>query len=220
MKRIFASLLFLTGVFFFFFQKDTYTYPNVITEFVCIHTNEQGNVTALTTDNNNRYILENPLQSDGLTPDSLYRALSMYELLQANTAKLYTCQLVLSVNPLPLSVFGDNLKTDPVDIQSIWLSGNYLNLIVKEKAKDKVHYYHFIDEGITSHNGIQTLNLRLFHDRNNDYEAFTRNIYLSVPLSNYKSQLHKGDKIRFYIHTYKENETFREFKFNPISHEN
>ena len=46
-----------------------------------------------------------------------------------------------------------------------------------------------------------------------DYEAFTKQVYLSVPLKNYLQLLRKGDKIRFNLNTYKEGETYREFDY-------
>jgi hypothetical protein len=55
--------------------------------------------------------------------------------------------------------------------------------------------------------------LTLYHDRNNDIEGFNRKVYLSVPLWAYAGKLHKGDKIVFNIHTYKEGMTSRIFYF-------
>ena len=118
------------------------------------------------------------------------------------------------MNPLAEKAFKGQIKTDPVDIQSIWLSGNYVNMILLVQYKDQTHAYHFIDEGFTANeDGTRTLNLRLYHDRKNDYEAFTKQVYLSVPLKKYLQSLQKGDKIRFYLNTYKEQETYREFDY-------
>ena len=44
-------------------------------------------------------------------------------------------------------------------------------------------------------------------------EGFNRKVYLSVPLWAYAGKLHKGDKIVFNIHTYKEGMTSRIFYF-------
>ena len=65
-------------------------------------------------------------------------------------------------------------KTDPLDIQSVWKSGNYINLILLPMAKEKSHIFHFIDEGISNNgDGSRTLHLTLYHNQNGDYEAFT-----------------------------------------------
>ena len=200
-------------------KEEDYVYPSVVTEFIGAQTNNDGTISQLVADDGTIYSV---LQRDGLgglVADTLYRTISIYEPItqengKGNVAQLYSCQLVLSVNPLPASDFKGNIKTDPVDIQSIWLSGEYLNMILLVKYKELSHIYHFVDEGITSdQSGTQTLNLRLFHDRNNDYEAFTKQVYLSVPLKNYLQLLRKGDKIRFNLNTYKEEETYREFDY-------
>ncbi len=200
-------------------KEEDYVYPNVVTEFIGAQTNNDGTISQLVADDGTIYSV---LQRDGLgglVADTLYRTISIYEPIaqengKGNVAQLYSCQLVLSVNPLPASDFKGNIKTDPVDIQSIWLSGEYLNMILLVQYKELSHLYHFVDEGITSdQSGTQTLNLRLFHDRNNDYEAFTKQVYLSVPLKNYLQLQRKGDKIRFNLNTYKEGETYREFDY-------
>lgn len=200
-------------------KEEDYVYPSVVTEFIGAQTNNDGTISQLVADDGTIYSV---LQRDGLgglVADTLYRTISIYEPItqengKGSVAQLYSCQLVLSVNPLPASDFKGNIKTDPVDIQSIWLSGEYLNMILLVQYKELSHLYHFVDEGITSdQSGTQTLNLRLFHDRNNDYEAFTKQVYLSVPLKNYLQLLRKGDKICFNLNTYKEGETYREFDY-------
>ena len=200
-------------------KEEDYVYPSVVTEFIGAQTNNDGTISQLVADDGTIYSV---LQRDGLgglVADTLYRTISIYEPItqengKGNVAQLYSCQLVLSVNPLPASDFKGNIKTDPVDIQSIWLSGEYLNMILLVQYKELSHLYHFVDEEITSdQSGTQTLNLRLFHDRNNDYEAFTKQVYLSVPLKNHLQLLRKGDKIRFNLNTYKEGETYREFDY-------
>ena len=108
-------------------------------------------------------------------------------------------------------IIGD-IKTDPVDIERMWLSGKYLNMVLLAKVKEESHSYHFIDQGIQKEaDGTQTLHLQLYHNRNNDYEAFTRKVYLSVPLWAHDGKLKQGDKIVFHISTYEEGDTQREF---------
>ena len=217
MKQVIVMALLFCIFFCEGCKEEDYVYPSVVTEFIGAQTNNDGTISQLVADDGTIYSV---LQRDGLgglVADTLYRTISIYEPItqengKGNVAQLYSCQL--SVNPLPASDFKGNIKTDPVDIQSIWLSGEYLNMILLVQYKELSHLYHFVDEGITSdQSGTQTLNLRLFHDRNNDYEAFTKQVYLSVPLKNYLQLLRKGDKIRFNLNTYKEGETYREFDY-------
>ena len=156
-------------------KEEDYVYPSVVTEFIGAQTNNDGTISQLVADDGTIYSVLQRDDLGGLVADTLYRTISIYEPItqengKGNVAQLYSCQLVLSVNPLPASDFKGNIKTDSVvDIQSIWLSGEYLNMILLVQYKELSHLYHFVDEGITSdQSGTQTLNLRLFHDRNKD----------------------------------------------------
>lgn len=201
-------------------KEETYVYPDVITEFIDIQTDETGTITQLVADNGKHYRVQPREGLNGLRADTLYRTVSIYQFLNANTSQaepevmLYSSSSVISPYPAKASEWKDSIYTDPVDIQSIWLSGNYLNLIAEIKRKDQAHAFHFIEDSIaTDTQGIRTLYLRLYHNNNHDYEAFTDPTYLSVPLRRYQDTLHAGDKIRFYLNTYKEGTTYREFTY-------
>lgn len=216
MKKFFL-LSFLFPLLLSGCSDDDYIYPNVLTDMVDLQTDNTGTVRYLITDQGNQWRIQARTGLDGLAPDTIYRTVTMYAPLTESgsaekEAMLYNTQLVLSPVPMPESKFKD-LKTDPVEIQSIARSGNYLNLILQVKAKDQPHGYHFIENKLESKNGKQTLYLTLYHDRNNDIEGFNRKVYMSVPLWAYANVLHKGDKIVFNINTYKEGMTAREFDY-------
>lgn len=218
MRRVVVLLVALLWIAFFpSCKEDDYTYPNVLTELIDIQTDDSGTATRLVTDKGEAYRIQSRDGLGGLSADSLYRTLSVYALSEAadgeRTARLYSCSLVLSPVPLLAKYFRDGIKTDPADIQSMWRSGNYLNMILLVQMKEENHLYHFIDEGITSQDGVRTLHLRLYHDSNNDYAAYTHKAYLSVPLWPYANVLSTGDKVRFYLNTDKEGETYREFDY-------
>ena len=101
-------------------KEEDYVYPSVVTEFIGAQTNNDGTISQLVADDGTIYSV---LQRDGLgglVADTLYRTISIYEPItqengKGNVAQLYSCQLVLSVNPLPASDFKGNIKTDPVE---------------------------------------------------------------------------------------------------------
>lgn len=195
-------------------KEDTYVYPDVLTEFVCLQTNEQGNAARLITDDGQTLALDTRNRHDSLACDSVYRTVSMYLPTEEGSAKLYQCRLVTSPLPKPADKFVKGIHTDPIDIQSIWRSGDYLNMILLAKVKIWPHFYHFIDEGISrSSNGHRTLQLRLYHHQNADEPAFTERVYLSVPLWAYRDSLSAGDSVRFFLNTFEEGETYREFVY-------
>lgn len=193
--------------------EDEYVYPDVITEFVCLQTNEQGTGFRIITDDGKALeIPEAQRPKNELTPDSIYRVISKY-VPQAETGKanVYVLQSVNAPLPLVESEF-NSIHTDAVTIQSIWRSGDYLNLILQVMIKDQPHDFAFIDQGITCDSiGKQTLSITLFHNRNNDVEGFYRKVYLSIPLWHYKNQLNTGDIIQLYINTYEEGMTNRTY---------
>ena len=190
-------------------KEDEYVYPNVITTFINAATDESGTLQKLITDKGESLQILNREGLDGLTPDSIYRSVSIYEPKESAdegqaTALLYSCQLIIAVKPVTVDKLPEaTAKTDPLDIQSVWKSGNYINLILLPMAKEKSHIFHFIDEGISNNgDGSRTLHLTLYHNQNGDYEAFTRKSYLSIPLWAYEGQLTQGDKVVLRINTY------------------
>lgn len=195
-------------------QEDDYVYPDVLTEFTEVQTNDEGVLTYLLTDQGDKYQILEREGLDGLTPDSIYRTLCVYQItdVEKETVQLYSAQKVLSMLPKPASAFSNGIRTDPLDIQSIWLSGKYLNMVLLPMAKDKSHIFHFVENSLTQDNeGRAQLELTLYHDQNGDYEAFTRKTYLSIPLWGYGNKLDTGDRIVLHIQTYKEGNTTREF---------
>lgn len=193
-------------------KEEEYVYPDVITEFIGAATDENGTLTRLVADNGEEYRIQARSGLDGLKKDTLYRTISIYQPLENQTVQLYSSELVLSMIPVSAKQIIGDIKTDPVDIERMWLSGKYLNMVLLAKVKEESHSYHFIDQGIQKEaDGTQTLHLQLYHNRNNDYEAFTRKVYLSVPLWAYDGKLKQGDKIVFHISTYEEGDTQREF---------
>lgn len=195
--------------------EDEYVYPDVLTEFVCLQTNEQGKGSLLITDTGKTWeIPESQRPADNLTPDSTYRVVSKYvPSTETGKADVYTLQSVVASLPKAEEEY-EEIHTDAVSLQSIWRSGDYLNLILQVMVKDQAHRLGFVDHDITvNENGTKTLTLTLFHDRNNDVEGFYRKAYLSVPLWHYQEQLTEGDLITFRLNTYEEGMTARTFTY-------
>lgn len=221
MKRVplllstFFCLLFLGAC-----KEDEYVYPNVISTFIDVTTDTSGTLQDLITDKGETLQILNREGLDGLTPDSTYRTVSIYEPKETDTqgnatALLYSCQLIIAVKPVTANKLPDGIaKTDPLDIQSVWKSGNYLNLILLPMAKEKSHIFHFIEDGIIDNeDGSRTLHLTLYHNQNGDYEAFTRKSYLSIPLWAYEGRLAQGDQVILRINTYEKGFVSYEFTY-------
>ena len=193
--------------------EEEYVYPHLITEMSCLKTNAEGFGVQIITDNGTVWNLKEGNRPDSLTADSVYRVVSRFAPVADSEAVAYSFWKVISPLPKPESEY-ESIHLDPVDIQSIWQSGDYLNMVLQVMVKDKEHELSFIDNGITSNtNGTQTLHLTLFHHRKDDVEGFMQKYYLSVPLWHYEGKLNKGDTIVFELYTYKEGMTQRTFTY-------
>lgn len=216
MKRNIGILSFLLCMYLLSACKeDDYVYPNVVKEFIGASTDEQGTLNQLISDAGDTYRIQPRNGLGGLKKDTLYRTISLYQPIQEHVVQLYSCEPVLSMKPVTPDRISGGLKTDPVDIERMWLSGRYLNMVLLAQVKNQNHSYHFAEESFqTGTDGKSILHLRLHHNSNHDYEAFTRKVYLSVPLWTYGSRLKEGDQIVFHVHTYKEGDTAREFIYS------
>lgn len=194
--------------------EDEYVYPDLVTEIVCLKTDASGIGTRIVTDGGTEWNLLESNRPDGLTADSTYRMLCKYAPLNETDIRAYTLQSVIATLPKPADSY-ESVKTDPVSIQSIWRSGDYLNMVLQVKVKDGKHELSFADHGITTTDGdgTQTLTLTLHHDRKDDVEGFDRKAYLSVPLWHYRDRLQEGDRIVFRLNTYEEGMTERTFTY-------
>jgi hypothetical protein len=193
--------------------EEEYVFPDLITEMVCLKTDGNGFGTHFITDNGHTWHLQKENQPNSLTADSTYRVVGRYVPINDTEAKAYSFYKTISSLPKPEGEY-NTIHTDPVSIQSIWRSGDYLNMVLLISVKDQKHELSFIENGILENvNGTKTLSLSLFHDRKEDVEGFNEKYYLSIPLWHYQGVLDKGDQIILQLNTYKEGMTSRSFTY-------
>ena len=193
--------------------EEVYVYPNLVTEMVCLKTDNQGFGTHFVTDEGRTWHLPKDSRPDSLTADSTYRVVSRYAPINETDAKAYSFYKTISTLPQPESEY-EIIHTDPVSIQSIWRSGDYLNMVLQIMVKDQKHELSFIENGIAENaDGTQTLTLTLYHDRKGDVEGYNEKYYLSIPLWHYQGILNKGDQIVLQLKTYKQGMTSRNYTY-------
>ena len=191
--------------------EEIHVYPDLVTEMVCLKTDANGVGTHFITDDGHTWHLQKGNQPNKLTADSTYRVVSRYAPINGTDAQAYSFYKTISSLPKSESDYA-SIHTDPVTIQSIWRSGDYLNMVLQIMVKDQEHELAFIENGITGNaDGTQTLTLTLFHNRKNDVEGFNEKCYLSVPLWHYQDKLQEGDTIVLKLNTYKEGMTSRNY---------
>ena len=194
--------------------EEEYIYPDLITEMTCLKTDSEGIGTEIITDDGQVWHLQEGNRPDSLTADSTYRVVSRFAPITDSDAKVYSLWKVISPLPKPEREY-ESTHTDPVSLQSIWRSGDYLNMVLQVLVKDQEHELSFIETALRTNetNKKQTLMLTLYHDRKGDVEGFYQKFYLSVPLWHYKGILNKGDMIVFQLNTYKEGVIQRTFTY-------
>lgn len=208
MRKWFVYSLLLLGAFGVVACKDddAYIYPPVRLEFITAESGSDGRLQTIVTDKSGRLPIVEDLTHSQIKPDSLTRFISNYELLpQAQGVRIYAISRVLSVRPLPPTApnFAHGIKTDPLEVQSIWMGQDYLNAVLLVKGQSFKHYYHFVEESVTTDAGTgrKVVKLLLYHDANGDFQAYTRRSYISIPLRQYAGEAKEGVVIQFRFYT-------------------
>ena len=200
--------------------EDDYRYPSVRTDFACIATDGKGRIEHLLLDDGSCYpvyLTQDFLEAYDDEPtykrDTLYRLLSVYELVSTaqndTVADLYALGSIISQVPTPLRE-DEELHQDPVYLQSIWLSGGYLNFVLEVKALNGKHSIGFID---TTPEGMQGKEFTFYHRVVDDVESYRQKLYGSIPLAPFHDHLQQGDTLRFVINTYDEGNKVVEYPF-------
>ena len=186
---------------------DDYRYPSVLTDYACLITNNTGKIVQMRLDNGCTYpvlfsdeYLEAYEREPIYKADTLYRVVSIYELASDSTAHIYSIGSVLSTVPTPLSA-NEKLHCDPVYLQSIWRSGDYLNMVIEIKALNGKHSIGFVD---TTPEGMHGKEFTFYHQVISDVESYRQKLYGSIPLAPFSNVLQQGDTLRFVTNTYDE----------------
>ena len=200
---------------------DDYHYPSVKLEFLTAYSDEEGSMEYVVTDEGREYAVLAGADDWRITPDSLTRIVSNYEVLQADGVegvRLYSTLTAVSPLPVPVGELKWNVETDPVDVLSIWMGRDYLNLILEIKAQDRLHKILFVEEdrAVDVENRRAIVSLLLCHDDGGDLQAYTKWAYCSVPLRHYAAEGVETVTVRFSVHTYSGEVKTYEMEYKPL----
>lgn len=166
--------------------EDDYYYPSVKLEFVTIEAGEDGRIQTLLPDKGASLPVLEDRTGSAISPNTSRRVMSNYEVLSGGV-KIYSLQSLITPMPKPEDdpVYKDGVKTDPVEVVSIWLGRDYLNMILNLKVSTgKGHTFGIVeDTSELETKGI--VDMLLYHDANSDEEYYNRRAYISVPLAQY-----------------------------------
>ena len=196
---------------------DDYYYPSVKMEFVTIEAGDDGRIRTLIPDKGDILPVSQDLTGSTISPNTARRVMSNYETMEEG-AKIYSLQSLLTPTPKPKDdpAFKDKEGKDPVEVVSIWLGRDYLNMILNLKASTGKGHIFGIIEDKSELETIGSVDMLLYHDADSDEEYYNRRAYISVPLKQYAESEHPADgiKIKFRYYTYgKEADVIEDYEF-------
>jgi hypothetical protein len=159
-------------------------------EFLTATADKTGTVVSVVTDSRQTLSVADDRTSTHFNSGETKRIISNYEVLSDNTVRIYAMSAVLSPAPVPLSdkAFNGVLKSDPMEMTSIWAGYKYINMLLSLKADGTAaHLLHFIEEsaGEVDADGERSVNILLYHDSNDSGDYYTKRAYVSLPLEQY-----------------------------------
>ena len=193
MKKLFCLFLLVLAVVSC--EQDVYdkgdtTYSYMRADFVEAIVGSNKQVTYVLTDDDERLPLTAAYSAKWIEqPDTLYRAVLYYNY-KDQQAEALNLARVSTVSVKPQSQFKDGIKTDPLGLESVWLSNNkrYLNLsvIVKTGAvteEAEIQTLGMVGDTImVGADSLRTYQLRLYHSQGDVPQYYSQRLYFSVPL--------------------------------------
>ena len=121
-RRVFLHL-FLLCLLLTACKEETYVYPDVLTEFIDLQTDESGTITRLITDNGKHYAVQPREGLNGLHADTIYRTVSIYQPLSEGEKP--EAKLIVEVKrkdqPHTFHFIEDSISTDTQGIRTLYL---------------------------------------------------------------------------------------------------
>ena len=208
MKNLFR--LFLLGFTVVACEQDVYdkgdsTYSYMRADFVEAVVGSNKQVTYVLTDDDERLPLTAAYSAKWIEqPDTVYRAVLYYNYM-AQKAEVLNLARVSTVSVKPENQFKNGVKTDPLGLEAVWLSGNkrYLNLSVIVKTGTigegaEIQTLGMIGDTVTvDADNLRTYQLRLFHNQGDVPQYYSQRLYFSVPLSGLQV-----DSLQLSVNTY------------------
>ncbi len=222
MKLLFMAIAFLialTACTSEAYDSGDGTNSYLTADLVLLRTSQDKSVRSVQLDDGTELRLSNPFAKDWIErPDTVYRALLYYDQMSVSSdaavgANPNSISVVRarSVRPVPVLRISaaadvDNILTDPVGLESIWLSknGSYINLSLllksgKAEGDTSLHTLGIVSNGTTTDaDGHRTLHLTLYHDQGGVPEYYTVQQYVSIDTRS----LAGADAVEIAVNTY------------------
>ena len=185
----------ITVLFFMACDKDETRVPDFLVEFATII--KTGSSITVKLDNGKVLIPDNTSTLDVKDGN---RVIVNFTPLQNNSIKINSIQQIF-LGEIKFKESPNDLKTDPIKIISIWISGSYLNMSIQIDYHSKVH-----SVGLFRDMHSEKPKLYFMYSRDADPAGAPTLRYLSFDLGS----LQKNEDFTIYVNTY---EGERQFNF-------
>lgn len=188
------------------YDKGDGVYSYMRADFVEAIVGSDHHVSHVVTDDNQRLALTSPLTKPWIEKcDTVYRAVLYYNYSGGSTAEAVGLSRITTLSVKRDAIVAKGLKTDPLGLESIWLSGNkkYLNLGLLLKSGNITEGQHVHTIAIVvadvkeNEDGTRTSELVLSHWQGDVPQYYTQRTYVSLSLSDLLS-----DSIKIGVNTY------------------
>jgi len=174
-------------------------------DFVEAHVGPDKRVDYVTTDDDIQLPLATPFTTSWIQQaDTTYRAVLYYNYTDRQAEPLSLARVSTTSIHRPAN-FKGGAKTDPLGLESVWVSTNrrYLNLcvILKTGTADEKAEAQTVgiigDTIVTAPSGQRTYHLRLYHNQGQVPQYYSQRVYFSVPIHGLPA-----DSLRLTVNTY------------------
>lgn len=193
-----------------YYEKGEGDYSLLQAEFANAHVNSQKQIDYVETDNGEQLHISEPVTREwAKTSDRFYRCMFYYKKNEASVEVVSIGQVSeIGITPTDtLKKRNIEVKTDPLTLESIWVSKNkrYLNASIYLKTgstsdPDAIHKMGLVGDSIRKNaDNTKTFCLRLRHDQGGMPEHYSVNTFFSLPLKDISIVV---DSIQLTINTY------------------
>lgn len=179
-------------------EKEPERLDDYLVEFATLL--KEGNSYRFRLDNGRLLIPENTEKVNG---ENGQRVILNYVPLNGNSIKINYASAIFTA-AIERDGYPDRYTDDPVEIQSVWVGGEYLNLILEVEYHSKAHNLSLLWDHDSS-----SIDLYLSHSRNDDPPGYPQIMYASFLLSSLRTE-HAISPVpfRLFINTYTEPRVF------------
>ena len=188
-----------------YFNDDRDPVETMFSGFMTGETDSKGKITILKNDFGLKYRVTEQLENIKLRPDTVYRIVASVALDESNNARIIQMVKAMSYIATPDSIIPDSMRgTDPVEIESIYVGGGYLNVLVGVKVQNEESDH---DLFYTRLDTPGKYTFKIYHKAYGDREMYTKHAYISIPLWGYG--LTKNDTVFLSCKGYKEDYDYK-----------